>query len=66
MILFTSQKHSHSNTNNVDDETKRRRLDALKKYGSVCTCCHRKNIMQCDCVINICGKELYFRQPKCC
>ena len=51
MILFTGQKHSHSNTNNVDDETKRRRLDASKKYGCVCTCCHRKNLMRCDCVI---------------
>ena len=51
MILFTCQKHSHSNTNNVDDETKRRRHDASKKYGCVCTPCHRKNFMQCDCVI---------------
>ena len=44
MILFTGQKHCHSNTNNVDDETKRRRLDASKKYGCVCTCCHRKKL----------------------
>ena len=51
MILFTGQKHSHSNINNVDGETKRRRHDTLKKYGCVCTCCHRKNLMQCDCVI---------------
>ena len=52
MILFTGQKHSHSNTNNVDGETKRRRHDTSKKYGYVCTCCHRKkNLMQCDCVI---------------
>ena len=36
MILFTGQKHSHSNTNNVDGETKRRRHDTLKKYGCVC------------------------------
>ena len=50
MIFFTGQKHSHSNTNNIDGETKRRRLDALKKYGYVCMCCHRKNCMQCDCV----------------
>ena len=23
----------------------------MKKYGCVCTCCHRKNLIQCDCVI---------------
>ena len=50
MILFTGQKHSHSNTNIVDGETKRRRHDT-SKYGCVCTCCHRKNLMKCDCVI---------------
>ena len=51
MILFTGQKHSHSNTNNVDGETKRRRHDTSKKYRCVCTCCHRKNLMWCDCLI---------------
>ena len=30
---------------------KRRRVDTSKKYGCVCTCCHRKNLMWCDCVI---------------
>ena len=50
MIPFTGQKHAHSDTNNVDGERKRRRVDTLKKYGCVCTC-HRKNLMQCDCVI---------------
>ena len=51
MIFFTGQKHSHSNTNNIDEERKRSRLDASKKYGCVCMCCHRKTLMQCDCVI---------------
>ena len=51
MIPFTGQKHAHSDKNNVDGETKRRRLDTSKKYGCVCTCCHRKNLMWCDCVI---------------
>ena len=45
MTLFIGQKHSHSNRNNIDDETKRRRLDASKKYECVCTCCNRKNLM---------------------
>ena len=44
MIPFTGQKHTHSDTNNVDGETKRRRLDTLEKYGCVCTCCHRKKL----------------------
>ena len=44
-MFFTDQKHSHSNTNIVDDETKRRRLDASKKYRCICTCCHRKNLI---------------------
>ena len=26
-------------------------LIASKKYGCVCTCCQRKNLMRCDCVI---------------
>ena len=30
---------------------KKRRLDESKNYGCVCTCCHRKHLMQCDCVI---------------
>ena len=51
MIPFTGQKHPHSDTNNVDNERKRRRVDTSKKYGCVCTCCHRKNLMQCDHVI---------------
>ena len=51
MIPFTGQKHGHSDTNNVDGETKRRRVDTSKKYGCVCTSCHRKNLMRCDCVI---------------
>ena len=51
MIPFTGQKHAHSDTNNVDGERKRRRVDTSKKYGCVCTCCHRKNLMRCDCVI---------------
>ena len=50
MIPFTGQKHAHSDTNNVDGETKRR-VDTSKKYGCVCICCHRNNLMQCDCVI---------------
>ena len=36
MIPFTGQKHAHSDTNNVDGERKRRRVDTLKKYGCVC------------------------------
>ena len=51
MIPFTDQKHAHSDTNNLDGERKRRRVDTLKKYGCVCTSCHRKNLMRCDCVI---------------
>ena len=51
MTPFTGQKHAHSDTNIVDGEIKRRRLDTLKKYRCVCTCCHRKKLMQCDCVI---------------
>ena len=51
MILFTGQKCSHSDTNIVDDEMKKRRLDESKNYGCVCTCCHRKHLMQCDCAI---------------
>ena len=51
MIPFTGQKYGHSDTNNVDGERKRRRVDTSKKYGCVCTCCHRKKLMQCDCVI---------------
>ena len=42
MIPFTGQKCAHSDPNNVDDERKRRRVDTLKKYGCVCTSCHRK------------------------
>ena len=45
MILFTGQKHSHSDTNIVDDEMIKRRPDESKNYGCVCTCCHRKHIM---------------------
>ena len=33
MTLFTGQKHSHSDTNIVDDEMKKRRLDESKNYG---------------------------------
>ena len=51
MILFTGQKRAHSNTSNVHDERKMRRVDTSKKYGCVCTCCQRKNLMRCDCVI---------------
>ena len=51
MVLFTGQKHTHSNTSNVHDERKMRRVDTSKKYGCVCTCCQRKNLMRCDCVI---------------
>ena len=51
MILFTGQKHAHSNTSNVHDERKMRRVDTSKKYGCVCTCCQRKNLMRCDCII---------------
>ena len=57
MILFTGQKHAHSNTSNVHDERKMRRVDTSKKYGCVCTCCQRKNLMRCDCVIFV-KKEL--------
>ena len=35
MILFTGQKHAHSDASNVHDETKMRRVDTLKKYGCV-------------------------------
>ena len=51
MILFTGQKCAHSDTSNVHDERKMRRVDTSKKYGCVCTCCQRKNLMQCACVI---------------
>ena len=51
MLLFTGQKHAHSNTSNVHDERKMRRVDTSKKYGCVCTCCQRKNLMRCDCII---------------
>ena len=51
MIPFTGQKHAHSDTSNVDDERKTRRIDTSKKYGCVYTSCHRKDLMQCDCVI---------------
>ena len=46
MIPFTGQKCAHSDTSNVDDERKMRRVDTLKKYGCVCISCPR-----CDCVI---------------
>ena len=59
MILFTVQENSHSDTNNVDDETIRRRLDASMKYGHVCTCYHRKNVMWCDCVIFV-KKNIFY------
>ena len=36
MILFTGQKRAHSNTSNVHDERKMRRVDTSKKYGCVC------------------------------
>ena len=48
MIPLTGQKHAYSDTNNVDGETKRRRHDTSKKYGCVCTCCHRK---KCDVIV---------------
>ena len=51
MIPFTGQKHAHSDTNNVDGERKRTRVDTSKKYRCVCTCRHRKNLIRCDCVI---------------
>ena len=51
MIPFTGQKCAHSDTSNVDDERKRRKVDTSKKCGCVCTSCHRKNLMRCDCVI---------------
>ena len=39
MIPFAGQKHSHSDTNIVDDELRKRRLDEFN------------NLMQHDCVI---------------
>ena len=42
MILFTGQKCAHSNTSNVHDESKTRRVDTSKKYGCVCTSCQQK------------------------
>ena len=36
MIPFTGKKHAHSDTSNVDDERKMRRVDASKMYGCVC------------------------------
>ena len=35
MIPFTGQTHTHSDTNNVDGETKRRRVATSKKYECV-------------------------------
>ena len=60
MIPFTGKKRAHSDTGNVDDERKMRRVDTSKKYGCACTSCHRKNLMRCDCVIFV-KKELSHR-----
>ena len=46
MIPFTGQKQAHSETNNVDGERKRRRVDTLKKYGCVYMLSQKKlNVM---------------------
>ena len=46
--LHMGQKDSHSDTNIVDDELKKRRLGESKNYGCACKCCHRKHLM-CTC-----------------
>ena len=59
MIPFTGQKHAHSDTNNVDGERKRRRVDTSKKYGCVCTVVTEKPNAMWLC--NISKKDLWHR-----
>ena len=56
ILLITGQKQSQLNGDHQSEMTKRRVHDSrniteLKKYGCVCTCCHRNDLPWYNCVI---------------
>ena len=56
ILLFAGQKWSHPHGDDQSQMTKKRvhnnrDTKELKKYGCVCTCCHRNDLPQYQCVI---------------
>ena len=56
MVLNEGQKQSHPHGDDESEMTKRRihnnrNITELKKYGCVCTCCHKNDFPQYNCVI---------------
>ena len=56
IVLIARQKQSHPHGDDQREMTKRRihknrNITESKKYGCVCTCCHRNDLPQYNCVI---------------